>query len=102
MASVPRPPRRRAISTITVRDLEGRVWEGDGDGLAAAVRDLGERHGQAQAYGVTLTALGVLALTEAELGAAHPADCQDCPTCKNILPRLRRTLEAATREEAPA
>ncbi len=33
--------RRRAISTITVRDLEGRVWEGDGDGLADAVRDLG-------------------------------------------------------------
>ncbi len=101
MASVPRPPRRRAISTITVRDLEGRVWEGDGDGLAAAVRDLGERHARAQAYGVTLTPLGVLALTEAELGAAHAADCRGCLTCTTVLPRLRRTLEAAeTRREA--
>jgi hypothetical protein len=102
MASVPKTPRRRAISAITVRDLEGRVWEGDGDGLADAVRDLGERHAQAQAYHVTLTPLGMLALTEADLRAAHPAACQGCPTCRTILPRLQRTLgAAATNEEAP-
>jgi hypothetical protein len=93
VTSLPTTRRRRAISTLTVRDLEGRVWEGDGDGLAAAVRDLGERH--AQAYHVTLTPLGVLALTEADLRAVHPAACQGCPTCRTILPRLQRTLTAA-------
>ncbi len=97
MKSLPKTPRRRSISTLTVRDLEGRVWKGHGDGMAAAVRDLGERHAQAQADAqyVTLTALGVLALTEADLRAAHPEACQDCLTCRTILPRLRRTLAAA-------
>ena len=101
MKSLPKTTRRRAISTITVRDLEGRVWEGDGDGLADAVRDLGERHAQAQAYNVTLTPLGVLALTEADLRAVHPAACQGCPTCRTILPRLQRTLTAAPSQETP-
>ena len=90
-------------STITVRDLAGRTWEGAGDSTAAAVRDLGRRHAAAQpaqmtgAVGghATVTPLGVLALTEADLADLHPPDCPGCPTCRTILPRLRRALVAA-------
>ena len=95
MTSLPKGPRH---STLTVRGLDGRIWQGDGDGLAAAVRDVGCRHATAQH--ATITALGLLALTAADLAEAHPAACPGCPTCQKILPRLRRALAAAAGSEA--
>ncbi len=100
MTSVPRVPRVPRHSTITIRGLDGQTWEGVGESTAAAVRDLGRRHAAAHAVQMpdgyaTVTALGVLALTEADLRDGHPADCRGCPTCRTILPRLRRALAAA-------
>ena len=109
MPSVPKPSRHPRCphragqarhSTVTVHDLGGRTWEGAGESTAAAVRDLGRRHAAAQpadAVGghATVTPLGVLALTEADLADLHPPDCTGCPTCRTILPRLRRALVAA-------
>ncbi len=109
MPSVPKPSRyphrphhagQARHSTITVRDLDGRTWEGAGESTAAAVRDLGRRHAAAQVADMvsgpaTVTPLGVLALTEADLADLHPPDCTGCPTCRTILPRLRRALVAA-------
>ena len=47
MARIPKGQPRRAISTITVTGLDGVTHTGTGDGLARAVRDLGERHAAA-------------------------------------------------------
>ena len=94
MTSLPKGPRQ---STLTIRGLDGRTWQGDGDGLATAVRDVARRHAAAQH--ATITALGLLALTAADLAAAHPLACPGCPTCQKILPRLRRALAAAAGSE---
>lgn len=47
MDRIPKAPHRRSISTITVTGLDGVTHTGTGDGLALAVRDLGERHAAA-------------------------------------------------------
>jgi hypothetical protein len=41
MKSVARPPRH---STVRVTGPDGTTWQGDGDGLALAMRNLGRRH----------------------------------------------------------
>ena len=44
-----RPERRRQRrTTVLVTGLDGVIWEAEGEGLAAAMRDLGRRHRRRQ------------------------------------------------------
>jgi hypothetical protein len=106
--------RRARHSTIHVTDVDGVTWQGDGEGLAQAARDLGQRHRQEQPQSelestYALTGLALLSLTATDLEAAHTLlhgtaeageGCAGCRICRTTLPLLRRALTAASRATA--